>query len=323
MTPHAPAASPIGPVPPALPVVPAAAAAPGAAEEHEVPVAEIDPEDNARKHFDPEQTRALADNIAAHGLLNAVIVYRHPQSGRFRLIAGERRWRAVQLLGWKTVRARVLKEPPDDATRRELALIDNEQRQDLSDIERGLAYLGYMAATGSTASALANKLGKHVSTVTRAVQIARKLPPDTQELVRSGKLPPFAARHLLRLPDDEAKRRFARLYCEGQVKTAAQLAAAVKNGAAPVAGGPAVFTCEEGGVRIAVTLPGSDPGSNPGQALAAAEAALRVVAKDLRDHGGRGLAHFKEFLARKALAAKKAAELQAAQNALAGHAGTN
>ncbi len=161
MTTHpSPAAGPVAAA------VPAAEAAPGAAEEREVPVADIDPDDNARKHFDAEQTRALADNIAAHGLLNAVIIYRHPQSGRFRLVAGERRWRAVHLLGWKTVRARVLTEPPNDATRRELALIDNEQRQDLSDIERGLAYLGYMTATGSTASALANKLGKHVSTVT-------------------------------------------------------------------------------------------------------------------------------------------------------------
>jgi ParB/RepB/Spo0J family partition protein len=306
MTPHAPAASPIGPVPQA---VPAAAAAPGAAEEREVPVAEIDPEDNARKHFHPEQTRALADNIAAHRLLNAVIVYHHPQSGRFRLVAGERRWRAVQLLGWTTVRARVLKEPPDDATRRELALIDNEQRQDLSDIERGLAYLAYVTVTGSTASALANKLGMHCSTVTRALQIAQKLPPDTQELVRCGKLPPFAARQLLRLPDDEAKWRFARLYCEGQVKTAAQLAVAIKNGAAPAAGGPATFTFEVDGVHVAVTLPGGD--------LAAAESALRVVVKDLRDHGGRGLAHFKEFLARKARAARKAAELQDAKDALA------
>ncbi len=303
MTPYAPAASPIGTFPHA------AAAAPGDAEERDIPVADIDAEDNARKHFDAEQTRALADNIAAHGLLNAVIVYRHPQSGRLRLIAGERRCRAVQLLGWKTVRARVLKEPPDDATRRELALIDNEQRQDLSDIERGLAYLAYMKATGSTASALANKLGKSVSTVTRAMQIAQKLPPDTQELVQSGKLPSFVARHLLRLPDDEAKRRFARLYCDGQVKTAAQLAAAIKNGAATAAGGSDSFTCEVDGVRVAVTLPGGD--------LAAAEAALRVVVKDLRDHGGQGLAPFKEFLARKARATRKAAELQEAKDALA------
>src|SRR5262249_48462821 len=128
-----------GNVPQAVPVVPAAA---GDAEEREVSVAEIDPQDNIRKHFDQEALQVLADNIAANGLLKPITVYYDPQTKRYRLIGGERRWRAHQMLGRKTIRARVLKQPPDPAKRAELMLIDNDQ-EDLDDIARGLAYLDY------------------------------------------------------------------------------------------------------------------------------------------------------------------------------------
>lgn len=301
------------PLPMAVPVAPVIVPA-GEAEERELPVADIDPEGNARKHFDAEQLQALADNIAGHGLLNALIVYRDPETSRYRLIAGERRLRAVRLLRWPAVRARILKDRPDEAARRELALIDNLQRQDLSDIELGLECLDYIRRNTSTASALALKLGKHVSTVTRAVQLAQKLPADLHDLIRGGQLSPFAARHLIRLPDDDTKRRFARLYAEGKVKTAAELAAAIKQGDGMAAPATAGFTAEEGGVRIAVSL-------GSGKGLAAVEAALRALLKDLRDHGNKGVAYFQDYLARKAVAAKKAAEAQAAHDALAGQGG--
>lgn len=299
--------------PPAIPAAVTAALVCDA-EEREVVVANIDPKDNARKYFDPEQLNALADNIAVHGLLNALIIYLPPESGRFRLIAGERRLRAVQLLGWKTVRCRVLKEPPDESKRRELALIDNVHREGLSDIELGLEVLGHITQTGSTATALAQKIGKHVSTLTRAMQLAQKLPGDLHDLIRSGKLPPFAARHLTHLPDDDSKRRFAALYCEGKVKTAAELAAAIKSGNGTAAATQAGFSCEESGVRIAVLW----NGNSDTQALTQVENALRIVLKDLAGQKQRGVEHFKTFLEKKAKAAKKAAELKAAQDALAG-----
>ncbi|HWG41143.1 MAG TPA: ParB/RepB/Spo0J family partition protein [Gemmataceae bacterium] len=284
------------------------------AEEREIAVVQIEPEDNARTYFDLEQLQALADSIATHGLLNAITVYCHTASGRFRLIAGERRWRAVQMLGWTTIGTRVLKEPPDRAKRRELALIENEQRQDLSDIERGIAYLDFMTSTGCTASALAKKLGKHVSTVTRTIARIRKLPEDLREIV-GLQLPPSVAQLLTSLPSDEEKRRFAGLYIEGKIKSGDELAAAIKaarNGQAT--GGTAGFTCEESGVKIAVTL---TSGGAEGQALGHVENALRILLKDLAVQKHRGLTHWKTFLEKKAKAAKKAAEAAAAQNALA------
>src|SRR5262249_53243751 len=154
-----------------------AAAASLDAEERDIPVAEIDPEANARKHFDQDGLRALADNIATNGLLKPIIVYYDPHSKRYRLVGGERRWRAHQILGRTTTRARVLRQPPEPAKRDVLMLIDNEQ-EDLDDIQRGLAYLDHTTRYQCTASALAQKLGKPVSSVTRPIALIRKLPPD-------------------------------------------------------------------------------------------------------------------------------------------------
>ena len=141
-------------------------------------------------------------------------------------------------------------------------------------------------------------------------------------LIRSGKLPPAAARLLTaKNLDDDAKLRFAALYCEGKVKTAAELAAAIKNGnAAPE---PAGFTCEESDIKIAVSWTNGALGASPGQALDAVENALRIVLKDLAGQKKHGLSHWKTFLEKKKAHAKKAAELAAAQNELARHAGGN
>ncbi len=175
--------------------------------------------------------------------------------------------------------------------------------------------------TGCTASALAQKIGKHVSTVPRAVALVKKLPEDLRALI-GQRLPPSVAQLLTSLPNDEEKRRYARLYIEGKFKSGDELAAAIKaarNGKA--AGGTAGFTCEESGVKIAVTWTTGAAGASPGQALAAAENALKIVLKDLREQGHRGLEKFKDFLSKKARAAKKAGELAAAQNELARHGG--
>ena len=307
MTPHATPPTPNGQVPLAMPL-----AALADAHEGEIPVANIDTPRNARTWFDPEQLQALQDNIAANGLLNPPIVYLDPASGRYALIAGERRLRCIKALGWTTVRARIFKEPPDEAKLRELALIDNVTRQDLSDIELGLDCQDHILRTGISARQLAQKLGKSVSTLTRAIQLAQKLPLDLIERIRAGNLPPSVARELLALPD-QAKREIASQYPD-RLKTRGDVIAAVKaakNGKATGSAGSASFTCQETGVRIDVTLPADG-------SLAHAAAALKVVIEDLRKHGNRGLEHWKTFLGKKAVAAKKAAELQAAQNALSG-----
>jgi ParB family chromosome partitioning protein len=310
------ASRPDVPIPQAIPLPP-----PGEAEERDIPVADIDPEpDQPRKSFDEERDRELEASIRELGQINAIIVYLHLVTRRYRLIAGERRWRAFQRLDRKTIRARVLSEPPDEARRRELMLIDNEQRQDLSDIERGMAYLDFTTRTGCTASALAQKVGKHVSTVTRAINLIKKLPEDLRQAI-GPELPASVAQLLTSLPDDDAKRHFAGLYRTGNFKSGDELAAtlrAARKGQAPAS--TVGFTADEGGVRIAVTWTTGNHGASPEPALTAVENALRIVLKDLREQGQRGLEFFKDFLSKKAKTARKSAELQAAQTDLARHA---
>jgi ParB/RepB/Spo0J family partition protein len=289
------------------------ALAPGDAEEREIPVDDIDEhEENARKHFDQDAIQVLAESMGANGLLKSLLAYLDPQTKRLRLIGGARRLRAAKLLGWKTIRVRVLRSPPDAAKFAELMLTDNDQ-EDLHEVERGRSYDDYTTKHGVPATALAKKLGKSTSFVTRAIQLARKLPPEVHALIREGRLPPsIAGRLLARLPSDDDKRRFAAL-CVAQKLTAAQLAAAIKNGSGkPAAAG---FTWEEAGVKVAVTLAGGD--------LAAAEAVLKTLLADLKKHVAGGNENFRQFLAKKALANKKAAELKAAQQALDGHPATS
>jgi ParB-like chromosome segregation protein Spo0J len=238
-------------------------------------------------------------------------VNRH-EAGRFGVIAGEGRCKALKLLGRDKTYVRCLKGQFTSRQLDNIALIDNLLTdQSLRDpLMFGLACHDYMQRHGLSARELAKTLpNKDASTITRAVAIVRKLPADIHALMRSGQLPKEAATLLTSLPDDESKRSYARQFIENHM-TAKELAAVLKaarNGTSAAA--PGSFTCEHDGVRIVVTLPGQD--------LASAEAALRMALKDLREHGSLGLARFKDFLSKKAHATKKAAELQSAKDELA------
>ena len=109
----------------------------------ELAVAAIGPNPyQPRRDFDEAQLGELADSIAASGLLQPVVV-RPGTAGRYELIAGERRWRAVQRLGWKKISA-VVKEA-DDRALLTLALIENLQRDDLSPLDAAVGYKRLMA----------------------------------------------------------------------------------------------------------------------------------------------------------------------------------
>ncbi len=305
--------------PPAAPQAPARnpPAAAGVAGEREIPIAAIDPDpDQPRKEFDPERHEDMKGSLRDHSLLYAVVVYLVVATGRFRIIDGERRWRAAKDLGWATIRARVLQEPPDEIKRRELLLVCNEQRQDLPEIERGLACYDYMRLTGCSARELARKLGKNVSTITRAVKLAQNLSSSAylRERVRSGTLPPSITQELLALSGDDARHAIAAQYPD-PLKTRAEVAAAVKaskNGRADA--GTAGFACEEGGVKLAVSWAKGVPDA---QALTGVENALKSVLKDLAAQKQRGVTHWKNFLDKKAKAARRQADLAEAQKALA------
>jgi ParB family transcriptional regulator, chromosome partitioning protein len=157
-----------------------------------------------RKRFEEAKLDELAASIREHGIVEPILVRK--EGGRYRILAGERRWRAAQRAGLKEVPA-VLRE----ATEREafeLALVENLQRTDLNAIEEAEAYEVLVEDHGLTQEQIAERVGKDRSTVANALRLL-KLPPDVRDLVRDGQLDMGHARALLGLEGAEAIRKVA------------------------------------------------------------------------------------------------------------------
>lgn|GEM_PF-5331342 len=256
----------------------------------------------------------LTESIRTHGILQPVLVWKG-EAASHHLIAGHRRCRCARRAGVTEVPARIIQGKPSDETVQLLAFLENIQRLDIDAIEFGLGCLAMLPPCG-TASQVAKIIHKSVSTVTRAIGLVQKLPADVREHIKpGGGLPSSVARELISLPDDDGKRKIAKLYLSGTLKTRADVIAAVraaKNGARTATSEPARFACDARGIRVSVSA------SKGTLTLADAEAVLRELLKDLRGYRGRSVAQFQELLDAKAREAAKAAELQAAQDALAG-----
>jgi ParB family chromosome partitioning protein len=161
----------------------------------ELPVTAISPNPfQPRRSFDDEGLAELAASIAASGLLQPVIV--RAVGSRFELIAGERRWRAVQRLGWSKISAVV--RDYDDRTVLTLALIENLQRDDLSAIDAAHGYQRLVAEFNVSATEVARLVGKDRSTIANTLRLL-KLPSDVQDLLQEKQISEGHARALLAL----------------------------------------------------------------------------------------------------------------------------
>jgi ParB family chromosome partitioning protein len=147
----------------------------------------------------------LAASIEASGLLQPVVV--RPRNGRYELIAGERRWKAVQRLGWPKIPA-VVKDV-DDRALLTLALIENLQRDDLSAIDEAAGYqrLGSEFQLGQ--AEIARLVGRDRSTVANLLRLL-KLPEEVKQLIHDGKLSEGHARALLGVADEKEQVSLAR-----------------------------------------------------------------------------------------------------------------
>jgi ParB family chromosome partitioning protein len=173
----------------------------------ELAVSAIDPNPyQPRREFDEAQLQELADSISASGLLQPIVVRSRPD-GRFELIAGERRYRAIQRLGWQKVPA-VVKEV-DDRALLTLALIENLQRDDLSPIDAAMGYQRLMQEFSLPQQEVARLVGKDRSTVSNTLRLLR-LPEAVQGLLQHGKLSEGHARALLALSDPREMTRLGR-----------------------------------------------------------------------------------------------------------------
>lgn len=163
-----------------------------------LPLREIEPDkDQPRKDFDEQALSELADSIARHGLLQPIAV-RAAAGGAYKIIAGERRWRAARLAGLSEVPV-VIKDVTD-AEAMELALIENLQREDLDPVEEAMGYRQLMERCELTQEQTAQKIGKSRSAVANSLRLLN-LPEDVLTFLKEGKLSTGHAKVLLGLPE--------------------------------------------------------------------------------------------------------------------------
>jgi ParB family transcriptional regulator, chromosome partitioning protein len=163
----------------------------------QVPVAAIRAGDNDRTEFVDAELRALAASIEAQGLMSEPTVRVHPEGG-YELIAGERRIRAIRLLGWDTVTVKL--SDADDALAAEMMLVENEVRSDLNPVDQARAYAKRIEC-GATAAEVATMLGKTERFVTYRVMLL-DLCDRVLDLIRTGTLRPEVAISMVGLDPD-------------------------------------------------------------------------------------------------------------------------
>ncbi len=165
-----------------------------------LPIGDIDPDRNQpRTNFDDTALQELADSVAAHGILQPILV--RPQSdGSYRIVAGERRYRAARMAGLTEVP--VVIKVLSDAEAAAIALIENLQREDLNPMEEAIGIKRLMDEFGLTQNEAAERLSKSRPAVANALRLLQ-LPEDCIELVADGTLSAGHARTLLGLENKE------------------------------------------------------------------------------------------------------------------------
>ena len=159
-----------------------------------LPIHKVEPNPNQpRKDFDEEQLQALSESIALHGIVQPLTV-REVGGGYYQIIAGERRWRAARMASLREVPAIIIEA--DEKKTKELALIENLQRQDLNPVEEALGYQSLISDYGLTQEDAANRVGKSRPAVANALRLLQ-LPEPLLEYVRAGSLTPGHARAVL------------------------------------------------------------------------------------------------------------------------------
>lgn len=225
------AASPAKPAAPATPAAaaPAPAAAPGAPGFAEIAVTLIVPSPyQARREISPDQLSELAESIRSEGLLQPVVVRK--KGDKFELIAGERRWRAFQLLKIKTIPARLV--DASNASSAALGLIENLQREGLNPLEEAYGYASLIRDFDLTQEAASERVGKGRATVANSLRLL-SLDGELQGFIAKGILSVGHAKVLLGIEDPAQRAVIARRIIEEglSVRATEKLVQAKKAGA--------------------------------------------------------------------------------------------
>lgn len=153
----------------------------------EIPISSIDRDPNQpRITFDEEKLKELADSIRTYGVLSPIIVQPSKVAGRYKLIAGERRFRASQIAGRQSIPAMIDREGSENAERTlAMQLVENLQRADLSPLERAQAIGALRDTFNLSVRDVAERLGVSKSMVQRSLEIL-ELPDDLLNALKEG-----------------------------------------------------------------------------------------------------------------------------------------
>lgn len=197
----------------------------------QLPIADIEPNpDQPRKHFDEQALTELSSSIKEFGVLQPLVVVKSP-SGRYVIIAGERRWRASKLAGLTKVPAIV--RSASELEKLELGLIENVQREDLTPLEQAMSIERLHDQFSMSYTAIASKLGKAYSTVANLARLLQ-LPDPMKNALQKSDITEGHARALLALQDNPSQQTaLFQLMLEKHisVRQAEQFVVSIKEGA--------------------------------------------------------------------------------------------
>lgn len=191
----------------------------------QIEIGKIDPNKNQpRKVFDETALNELASSIKIHGIIQPIVL--NKVGDRYMIIAGERRWRAAQIAGLKTVPAII--KSYDSRQIKEISIIENLQREDLNPMEAARAIKELMEEYGWTQEVVADRLGKSRPVIANTIRLLN-LEPEVIDMIEKGKLSAGHARSLVGVNNREAQIKLAKQVCEKKL-TVRDLEKAVKQG---------------------------------------------------------------------------------------------
>ncbi len=177
----------------------------------QIPIDEIiRDEDQPRKEFTTESLEELASSIREHGVLNPIIVTR--DDGKYKIVAGERRWRASKLAGLATVPAIV--RTLDAQNRLEISIIENAVRDDLNAIELATAYAKLKTQFNMGAKDIAARIGKSEAAVVNTMRLLN-LPESAKQVMVKEKLPEGVMRPLITAEPELVEKVLPKIVDEG------------------------------------------------------------------------------------------------------------
>ena len=201
----------------------------GSSNLNEIEISLIEPNPNQpRREFDQEALQELANSIREIGIIQPITL-RQIDNGKYQIIAGERRWRASQLAGLKTIPAYI--RTVEDEGVMEMALVENIQRADLNAIEVALAYQHLAETTGMTQEKISKRVGKSRAAVTNFMRLL-KLPAQVQMALKNHEIDMGHARALLAIDSPSTQIKLFKEIQKQQysVRKVEEMVQAIKNG---------------------------------------------------------------------------------------------